>query len=278
MRITLLLALAWLLTACETTTSDGGSQLDPNVAPITNGSWYQPPLAAIWQMQLTATVNTSYSVDLYVIDMFDATAALISTIQASGAAVICYYSAGTYENWRPDFAKFRASDLGLVMSGWPDEQWLDIRSANVQAIMMARMDTAKQKGCDGVAPDNLDGYAHNTGFPLTATDQIAYDRFIANEAHKRNLAVASKNDISHTPQVVDYFDLAINEQCFAMAECDFLTPFITAGKPVLNVEFDSLYVNDAVSRQAMCTDSLNRQFSTLVLPWLVNDSFRFSCR
>ncbi len=244
----------------------------------TRNNWYQPSLGATWQMQITATVNTSYPVELYVIDMFDSSPTLIADLQANGRKVICYFSAGSYEDWRPDIAQFNGADLGNPLSGWPGEFWLDIRSANVRAIMQQRLDIAAQKGCDGVGPDNLDGYANNSGFALTANDQLAYDRFIASEAHKRNLAVGTKNDISHSPQLVDVFDFAINEQCFALAECDLLTPFVTAGKPVLNVEFDALYVNDAASRQALCTDSLNRQFSTLILPWNLNDSFRYSCR
>lgn len=42
--------------------------------------------------------------------------------------------------------------------------------------MQARLDLAVQKGCDGVEPDNVDGYQNNSGFPLTAQDQLAYNR------------------------------------------------------------------------------------------------------
>ena len=41
---------------------------------------------------------------------------------------------------------------------------------------------AVQKGCDGVDPDNVDGYTNKTGFPLTAKDQLAYNKFLAQEA------------------------------------------------------------------------------------------------
>ncbi len=278
MRKVLLLLLTVWLAACDSTGGKNGNQLDLNVPPITSGSWYRPALATTWQMQITAAVNTSYPVELYLIDMFDSSTTLISTIQASGAKVICYFSAGSYEDWRPDITKFNSSDLGNSLSGWPGEYWLDIRSSNVQTIMQQRMDLASQKGCDGVAPDNLDGYTHNTGFNFSAADQVAYDRFLANEAHRRNLSVGTKNDIGHTPDVLDYFDFAVNEQCFSLGECDLLTPFINAGKAVFNVEFDSVYVNNATSRQALCTDSLNRQFSTLILPLNLNDAFRYSCR
>ena len=45
---------------------------------------------------------------------------------------------------------------------------MDIRSTVVRNIMTARMDLAVSKGCDGIEPDNVDGYESNTGFPITA--------------------------------------------------------------------------------------------------------------
>ncbi len=58
--------------------------------------------------------------------------------------------------------------------------------------MLRRLDLAVTKGCDGVEPDNMDGYANDSGFPLTAEDQLTFNRFIANEAHRRGLAVGLK--------------------------------------------------------------------------------------
>ncbi|MHB8922664.1 MAG: endo alpha-1,4 polygalactosaminidase, partial [Thermoleophilia bacterium] len=51
-------------------------------------------------------VNTGYPVGIYDIDLVDATAPVIDSIQASGAKVTCYFSAGSYEKWRPDAAEF----------------------------------------------------------------------------------------------------------------------------------------------------------------------------
>ena len=34
-----------------------------------------------------------------------------------------------------------------------------------------------------------------------------------------------------------YFDMELDEQCFQYAECGLLRPFITAGKPVFEVEY-----------------------------------------
>ena len=60
------------------------------------------------------------------------------------------------------------------MDNWAGERWLDTRSTNVRDIMMARLDLAKSKKCDGVEPDNVDGYANKNGFgsALTASTQL----------------------------------------------------------------------------------------------------------
>jgi hypothetical protein len=191
--------------------------------------------------------------------------------------VICYFSAGSYEEWRDDADQFDDAVLGNDLDGWPGERWLDIRASNVHDIMLARLDVAQQKGCDGVDPDNVNGYTSDPGFDLTATDQLAFNRFIANAAHERGLSVALKNDLEQVEELVDYFDFQVNEQCHFYEECDLLAPFIDAGKPVLNVEYDDAYVNDSDARNALCDTASNEQFSTLVLPLLLDGSFRLSC-
>ncbi|MFP3534108.1 endo alpha-1,4 polygalactosaminidase, partial [Burkholderia sp. SIMBA_042] len=90
------------------------------------------------------------------------------TLKSQGKRVVCYFSAGSSENWRSDYSQFTAADQGNPLDGWAGERWLDTRSANVRRIMTARMDLAKSKGCDGIDPDNVDGYTNNPGLPLTA--------------------------------------------------------------------------------------------------------------
>jgi len=128
-----------------------------------------------------------------------------------------------------------------------------------------------------VEADNVDGYTNATGFPLTAADQLDYNRFLAREAHSRDLVIALKNDLDQIDVLVDAFDLAVNEQCHEYDECDALAPFITAGKPVLNAEYDDTYVNDASVRQALCDAAHSLDLRTLVLPLDLDGSFRFSC-
>lgn len=240
--------------------------------------WYRPPVSATWQWQLDGVVNENYNVDLYDIDLFDSSVELIQRLQSSGKKVICYFSAGSYEDWRSDAAAFSPQDLGKTLSGWDNERWLDIRSKNVREIMLARLDMAVQKGCDGVEPDNVDGYRTNTGFSFRANHQLTFNRFLADEAHKRGLAIGLKNNLDQARSLADYFDFAVNEQCFEFSECRVLSIFIKKGKPVLNAEYRKIYMDDLSQRAAMCEQSLALQFSSLVLPLDLNDEFRVSCQ
>ena len=255
--------------ATDAGTTDGGTAA---------ATWFHPAPGTTWQWQLTGTVNTSYDAALYDIDLFDSPASLIASLQAKGRKVVCYFSAGSDENWRPDAGEFKAADLGKPLSGWAGERWVDVRSANVRRIMKARLDLAVQKGCDGVEPDNVDGYANPNGLGLTAADQLDYDRFLATEAHARGLAVALKNDLDQVAQLEGDFDFALNEQCFQYQECGKLKAFVDAGKAVLNAEYKKTYRTDATARAALCQKANQLGLSTLVLPVALDDSFRFSCR
>ncbi|WP_394171303.1 endo alpha-1,4 polygalactosaminidase [Saccharospirillum alexandrii] len=282
----LLVPFIVVLAGCQETASsvaDLNSPLPVNVAPVTGETWYQPPVGVTWQWQLLvpdgSSLNDSYDVAIYDVDLFDTSEATIQQMNVSdGRKVICYFSAGSYENWRDDEASFSGNELGNTLDGWPDERWLDIRSSNVHRIMQERLDLARDKGCDGVEPDNMDGYLNDPGFNFTAGDQLAYNRFIANEAHKRGLSVGLKNDLDQVEALVDYFDFAVNEQCFEYDECGLLEPFIDAGKPVLNAEYPADdWLDDANAIDQLCNQAGTLQFSTLVLPLDLDDSSRHSC-
>ncbi len=245
--------------------------------PVTTGNWYKPSLDVSWQWQLKNTINKNYSVELYDIDLFDSDATLIKSLQDDGKKVICYFSAGSYENWREDADSFSSSTLGKILDGWEDEKWLDIRDESLAPIMRARLDLAVQKGCDGVEPDNMDGYINDTSFSLTYSDQAAYNKFIANEARGRGLSVALKNDLDQIVELEPYFDFSVNEQCHEFDECDSLEPFINADKPVLNAEYSDKYINSSSEKEKMCSQAQASQFRTLILPLDLDDTFRISC-
>lgn len=235
------------------------------------GVW-RPAPGTSWQWQLTGVIDTTYDVAMYDIDLFDTPQETIAALQAEGRVVICYFSAGSREDWRPDADEFPPDAIGDPMDGWPGECWLDVRDPGVRDIMSARMDLAVAKGCDGVEPDNVDGYSNQTGFPLTYADQLDHNRFLASAAHARGLSVGLKNDLEQVDDLLDDFDWALNEECFAWDECDMLTPFIQAGKAVFHVEYGNAGLADTICPQALALD-----FDTLI-KHMDLDAWRVSCR
>ena len=253
------------------------TETDPAIPPVTSGTWYRPPVTTTWQWQLQGDVNIGYDVALYELDLVETPASVVAALKASGRRLLCYFSAGSWEDFRPDAGQFPSSALGSVCSGFEDERWLDVRSPEVMTLMKARLDLAVQRGCDGVEADNVDGFENATGFPLTAADQLAFNRTLYNEAHGRGLAVAMKNDVGQVADLLEYVDLHVSERCHELDECGLLDPFIAQGKPVLNAEYLQQYVADAAARDAMCASARGRGLRTLVLPEDLDDAFRFSC-
>jgi hypothetical protein len=209
-----------------------------SVTPPFDGIW-RPAPGTTWQWQLDQPIDTSYDVQMYDIDLFDTPQTIIDELHTTGRVVICYFSAGSREAWRLDAALFPTVVLGNNLAGWAGEKWVDIRRIDLLGpIMTARLELAVLKGCDGVEPDNVEAYTNNSGFPLTYQDQIAYNRWLATEAHKRGLSVGLKNDLEQIPDLVGNFDWALNEQCFQYHECELLQPFVKAGKAVFGVEYE----------------------------------------
>jgi len=103
--------------------------------------------------------------------------------------------------------------------------------------MQARVQMCARKGFDAVEPDLLDGYENDTGFPITAAQQITYNRMIADLAHASGLTVAQKGDVDQSAELQPYFDWTLNEQCGQYNECGPLSAYTAAGKAVWIVEY-----------------------------------------
>jgi len=229
------------------------------------------PQIISWQIQYTGQMDIDLDVGVFNLDLFDTSPSMIEELHRRGIFVMCYFSAGSYEDWRPDTSQFSPEVLGKDMEGWPGEKWLDIRRMDLlSTIMEERLDLAVQKRCDGVDPDNVNGYVNDTGFPLTARDQLVYNIFLSETAHQRSLAIGLKNDLDQAADLVPYFDWIINEECFSYQECHLLQPFIDAGKPVFVIEYE-------LEPEEFCTQANQMGFNALVKNWEL-DAYRVDCR
>ncbi|KAF2867967.1 glycoside hydrolase superfamily, partial [Massariosphaeria phaeospora] len=170
------------------------------------------------------------------IDLFDTSKETISDLKAS-KKVICYFSAGSQEGWRSDSDEFKNGDVGNALDGWPDEKWVDVKSDNVRNIMKKRIKMAAENGCTAIDPDNVDGFVSQDGFGYDKSAYVDYLRFLAQEAQTNNLAIGLKNAVDLIPEVVNFMQFAINEQCHEFRECDQYKPFTAANKAVFNIEY-----------------------------------------
>ncbi|MCB8982290.1 MAG: endo alpha-1,4 polygalactosaminidase [Ardenticatenaceae bacterium] len=280
------LLLALLLAACaepateSEQSTENSERITENQAntpqsPVSNpqspSAIWQPAPGTSWQWQLTGDIDTSLDVVMYDIDLFDAPQAVIEELKGDGRIVICYFSAGSYEEWRDDAGDFPEAVLGETLEGWPDERWLDIRNqAAIEPIMARRLDTAVQKGCDGVEPDNVTAYANDSGFDISEADQIAYNIWLAEAAHARGLSIGLKNALDLVETLQPHFDWALNEECYQYDECEALRPFTQAGKAVFGVEYEG-------DPEEFCP-VLNEMDFDWLLKRLDLDAWRVACR
>jgi hypothetical protein len=239
---------------------DQGGNGTTNGNPLPGGIWMPAP-GVTWQWQLTGSVDTSVAAEVYDIDLFDNHAELVATLHARGRRVIAYVNVGAWEQWRPDANQFPVVVIGNTYAGYPDEKWLDIRRIDqLSPVLLARLELARQKGFDGIEPDNVDGYLNDTGFPLTAADQLRFNRWLAEEAHRRGLSIGLKNDPEQVGDLVADFDWAMTEDCFAEGWCEQMSPFIAAGKAVLAAE----YTDRQMTLAGFCPTASTLGFSAIL--------------
>jgi endo-alpha-1,4-polygalactosaminidase (GH114 family) len=249
-RLAVLAAGAILLTTLSVAAATPASATPAPPTPVACASCWHPAVHTSWNWVLSKVPTAPFrAVQMYDIDGFDSAAANVTSLHAAGIKAVCYLSAGTYENWRPDAAQFPAAILGKG-NGWPGEKWLDVRdvqkaNSSLRTIMDARLDMCHQKGFDMVELDNVDGYTNKTGFPLKAADQTYYNATLANDSHSRGMSVLQKNDNEQIPTLLRYFDGALNEQCNEYEECTTAQngsygydQYVAAGKPVFQAEYN----------------------------------------
>lgn len=269
-----LLLGSWLGPAAATATAQCDGIFRDGFESGDRSGWevWRPAPCTTWQWQLTGTIDTSVDVAMYDVDLFDVPQATVDALHGAGRVVVCYFSAGSWEDWRPDAGSYPAGLLGDPLDPpFQEERWVDIRQlATLGPILAARMDLAVAKGCDGVEPDNVDAYANASGFPLTYQDQLAFNRWLATTAHARGLSVGLKNDLDQIPDLVESFDWALDEQCWEYSECGALAPFVARGRAVFGVEY--------VGNPATFCPPLNALGYSWLKKNLDLDAWRIDCR
>ena len=233
-------------------------------------TWWQPEIGLKWQVQYVGNQN-DLAFDVLNVDLFDMPTTDIALLKAQGKHIVCYFSAGSTENWRPDFNQFLSVVVGNDYENWEGEAWLDIRRQDILLpIMQARIELAAEKGCDAVDPDNTNGYANKTGFNMSYADQISYNKALAELAHNAGLAIGLKNDVEQINDLVADFDFAVNESCFEYDECHLMNGFVDQNKPVVAIDYNA--VGDG-----FCAEANRLNFDGIKKNWDL-DAWVSACR
>ncbi|HTP22264.1 MAG TPA: endo alpha-1,4 polygalactosaminidase [Solirubrobacteraceae bacterium] len=232
--------------------------------PSTGGAYPSPGSANIWDTDMFDDSNTDGGVPT-------GPSAVVQALHAAGKYSICYIEAGAQQA-EPDSANFAAADYTngsnpqtTEMQGWPGEYWYDIRgfvnyvagdpstltgaAVNIAAGLATRIDDCAVEGQDAVEPDDLDGYdnpsetgAPGGGWALAQADSAGFERWLAYTAHSDGLAIFQKDDPANASVDEPVFDGMIIEECNSYTDpCagsgGDATPYLAAGKPVLNAEY-----------------------------------------
>jgi hypothetical protein len=230
--------------------------------------WQPQPTTAPWQWQLQGKIDNSIPAGVYEVDGFEAPAKTVAQLHRLGRKVVCYLDVGAWESYRTDAGRYPRSLLGKAYAGFPDERWLDVRRLEALApILRRRFDLCRRKRFDAVEPDNLAGYENRTGFPLSAADQLRFNRWVAREVHRRGMAVALKNDPAQVRQLLGSFDFAVVESCFDYDECGSFEPFVTAGKAVFLAEYDMQPSEFCAAAGRLGFSAIAKQEDLFARPW-----------
>ncbi|KAE9963067.1 hypothetical protein BLS_009737 [Venturia inaequalis] len=193
---------------------------------------------------------------VFEVDLFDTPSSTMRAMKRAGRKVICYFSAGTSEDWRPDYKDFKPADKGKCLAEWAGERYLDVRSPNVWHIMRNRIRLAKRKGCDAIDPDNVDVANNDNGKNLTQSDAITFIKKIANEAHRQRMAFGLKNAQDTLVQVINMTDFAVNESCAqdgGAEGCASYANFTKLGRPVYHIEYTNYTTNPSTLELNLCS-------------------------
>ncbi len=214
-----------------------------------------------WDWQLGEPVRPPAGVAVFDTDPDIVGRALIDRLNRAGIYTICYVSVGTVENYREDVDRFPPEVVGKTYGDWPDEKFLDIRRLDVLLpLMRERFERCRQWGFDAVEPDNQDVYANDSGFRISARENVRYLKALADMAHGMGLEVGQKNVPELTEELVDMMDFAITESCFQDRWCGDVQAYVRAGKPV----FDAEYTDRAINWDRACAEAARRNISMIL--------------
>lgn len=183
-------------------------------APLAQAAPFRDGKPASWQVVYYGKFQDN-GADYTILDLFEHTRQDV----AKARFPIAYFSAH-YEDWRPDARQFgrKLRKLG----SWKGEYYIDWRDQKTQAVMLRRLDRAREMGFLGVDIDNVDGPGGRE-----------YFAWLYHQAKQRGLAVGLKNFVEILPEFGHKVDFFVSEAS-ALAE---LKVYQQYRKPVVRMGY-----------------------------------------
>jgi Glycoside-hydrolase family GH114 len=261
MRLAWTALLAVTLAACEGT--EGTLLTRPSGAASVGNEpvddLFLPAEDARWLARLDGAVDIEAAADFFYLDPQQQPAADLAQLHAQRRHYVCYLSAGTLESFRDDASQFPDRVIGNVTSNFPNERWLDVRDAEVRALMAQRIAALADAGCDGVTPASLTGYAEDSGFALSLADTVDYARFLAEELHAAGISAGLTGPSALVAELWQSFDFGLAISCVQGSQCAEYAPLRAANKPVLYVE-----LGDEADAPQLCKSANELGFNAIV--------------
>ena len=243
-------------------------------APPISGVKLPPIGKVIWDWQIgagsVANITVPTGVTLIDIDGFDATAAKVAELKQRGIYTVCYINAGSYQPGQPDSSQYPSYLKIQADPDWAGEYFLDVTdvfkpNSVLAALLNARFKMCKDKGFDALEPDNLQNDENVSGGRITKQQQIDFNGWVADSAHRYGLAVFQKNGPDNVllkdrtgKMMVEKFDGILNEQCQEFNECAALAEYPKRGKLALNVEYNSGITLDCTLSNKLLINSIKK--------------------
>lgn len=160
-----------------------------------------------------AAAGEGGSAGILALDLFATSPEQVKGLRAQGFTVLCRLDAGRWESERPDAHAFPRAALGRSLADTPDRRWLDIRDPSLRPLLDGRLELCSSRGFTGVVLEGLDVDGQASGFAIGLDDRLAYARWLAGAAHRRDLLAGVRGASDRAAALAEAADFVVAEAC-----------------------------------------------------------------
>ncbi|KAJ6780070.1 hypothetical protein PWT90_00999 [Aphanocladium album] len=196
---------------------------------------------------------------------------IVEGLHDLGKTVICYMNLGAVQPEDCDFKTWYTSnkwmgpwyyDANFNKNASKEEndanlyceRYVDFTDPTIRNLMKERMKIARDAGCDGVDPDNIDisgikwGNGRNPPSPKSVfealTDLAAYAHSMTSTYKGYKFMIGQKNAPEMAKDLAAKFDFAVLERGLEKNFAQEFFPYFNLKKPVIDIEYPADLLND----------------------------------